>query len=334
MNDQADTPRILVVKLSALGDLFRPLPAIHAIKTALGARIDWVTADAYGDLVACFDDVDRVIPFYRRAFFGHLPQFLAELRRERYDLVLDFQGLLKSALVTRMARGKRRVGPSYRREGARLFYSEAAEGPGIAERHAVDVCLDTARHLGVPVDDLAFPVTFPAVHPDAPHPRVGLLPVSRWVTKDWPLHHYADLGKRLLSSGSITLYLLGGPEDRAVCARLAALIGEGVVNTCGRMDLVQSGGLMASLDLLVANDSGPLHMAAACGTPCLSPFGPTDPVRTGPYGPGHRVLTADVDCRPCFSRSCALPGQICMRDITPGRMYEVAMEMLSHGPEV
>ena len=329
MSRHPETTRILVVKLSALGDLFRPLPAVHAIKTALNARIDWVTADSYCDLVGCFEDIERVIPFHRHACFRHLPSFLRELRRVRYDLVLDFQGLLKSALVTRMARGRRRVGPSYRREGAGLFYSEVATGSGVATRHAVDVCLDLVRHLELPLQAPCFPVAFPPAGLDTPHPRVGLLPRSRWVTKDWPLEHYAALGKQLRAAGPVSLYLLGGPEDRATCDRLATLIGGSVINLCGQMRLVETGGVLAELDLLVANDSGPLHMAAACGTPCLAPFGPTDAVRTGPHGAGHRVLTADVACRPCFSRTCHLPVQTCMRDITPERMVEAALELLA-----
>ena len=144
---KSDKPRVLVVKLSALGDLFHSLPAVHNLKVGLGAEIDWVTQKEYVDLVRCFTDVDRVIPFYRKAFFTNLKLFLEELRTRDYDYVIDLQGLLKSAIVARLARGKERIGPSFHREGSHLFYSAVAGEPA-RNRHAVEENLDIVRHLG------------------------------------------------------------------------------------------------------------------------------------------------------------------------------------------
>ena len=101
------------------------------------------------------------------------------------------------------------------------------------------------------------------------------------------------------------------------------------MNMSGKTSFVEMGSLLAEMDLLIANDSGPLHMAAAIGTPTLGIFGPTDPRRIGPYGHGHRVVQASLPCRPCFSRSCRRPGVPCLAGITPERVGETALDMMS-----
>lgn len=119
-------PRLLVVKLSSMGDLFHALPAVHCMKLGLNATVDWAVQEEYAALVRCFTDIDRVIPVSRRAFVARFPSFLRELRACRYDLVVDLQGLLKSAVVGMLARGGRNIGPSFHREGAWVFYSSVA----------------------------------------------------------------------------------------------------------------------------------------------------------------------------------------------------------------
>ena len=133
--------KTLIVKLSSLGDLFHALPTAHNLKAELGGQLDWVVQREYVSLVQCFSVVDRAIPFDRHRFLGSLSDFLRELRCERYDYIIDLQGLLKSAMVARLARGKRRVGPSFHREGAALLYSDVA-GPRNKARHAVDENLE------------------------------------------------------------------------------------------------------------------------------------------------------------------------------------------------
>jgi lipopolysaccharide heptosyltransferase I len=281
--------RILIVKMSSLGDLFHALPAVHLIKQATGATIDWVVHDLYADLARCFTDVDRVIAFPRRAFLSNRKQFMAALRQEHYDLALDMQGLLKSALVARSARAARRIGPSFHREGTRVFYDDVA-GPRNKNRHAVDENLDMVRHLGLPLGDVVFPVQFPAQPLAPPHPRIGLLPCSRRADKNWPPARLAEVARALRDQVGASLILLGSAADVPVCAELARTIGEGTTNLCGHTSMLELGGLIRELDLLLTVDSGPMHIAAAVGTPTVAIFGPTDPVRTGPYGPRHTVV--------------------------------------------
>ena len=325
--------RILVVKLSSLGDLFHVLPAVTMIKQGLNASVDWVTTDTYCDLVAHFRDVDRAIPFYRRSFLGDLRPFLRDLRRDYYDLILDFQGLFKSGLVTRLARGKQRIGPSFHREGSRMFYTRVAAG-GPDDRHAVDRNLDIVRLLGLPVGEREFAVDFPAQSIADGRPRVAMLPVSRWPTKNWPALRFAKLGNMLREAGVASLYLLGGPDDRPVCTEIEHAIDGPVHNLAGKLSLAQTGGLLKEMDLLIANDSGPVHMAAAIGTACLVMFGPTDQARTGPYGDIHRVLTCDLPCRPCMSRKCRIETQACLCELMPATVRDAALSMISHQSSV
>ena len=320
-------PRILVVKLSSLGDLFHALPAVHALKTGLGARIDWVTQPAYVEVVRCFRDVERVIAFPRNSFFRSLPSFLGELRRERYDAAIDFQGLVKSGLVVRLARAGMRIGPSFHREGARVFYSAVA-GPRDKCRHAVVENLDVVRFFGLPMGEPEFDLGFPQRALSGAPPRVALLPVSRWPTKNWPRESFAEVARRLRSQAGASVFLLGGPDDVDACAEIERLAGVPVVNLAGTLSLAETGGVLQQMQLLVTNDSGPMHMAAAAGTPVLALFGPTDPKRTGPFGPRHKVILLSLPCQPCFQRACRHGDVRCLAGISPDQVTDAAMVML------
>ncbi len=319
---------VLIVKLSSMGDLFHALPTVHNIAVGMGATIDWVTTVSYVDLVQCFTDVNRVIPFYRHALLQTAAPFLKELRAEKYDLIIDLQGLMKSAIVTRLARGKRRIGPSFNREGTRLLYSEVA-GTRNKNRHAIEENRDLIGHLGLDLVPVEFPIRFPPAGISDAHPRVAIAPSSRWVSKNWPLERFTETARRLRESEGATIHLVGGPEDSAACSAIEeSLGGEGVQNWAGRLSLVESGGLLADMDLLICNDSGPMHMAAAVGTPTLALFGPTNPLRTGPYGDGHRVLQARASCVPCYANTCSAGQTTCLEDITADDVQGAATEMI------
>ena len=319
--------KILVIKLSSLGDLFHALPSVHSLKVGLGAEVDWVVHREYVDLVRCFTDVRRVIPFYRDSFFLNIGSFLRDLRADEYDYIIDYQGLLKSALVARMARGKEVIGPSFCREGAGLFYSRVA-GKRDKARHAVDECMDVVRLLGLK-ELKEFPVIFPKKNLTEKRPIVAVLPVSRWATKNWPSKCFAEVIKRLRNACDASFYILGGPGDENVCKEIAGAVEGRVVNMAGKSSIIETGGILKEVDLLIANDSGPVHMAAAVGTPALVIFGPTDAVRTGPYGSQHRVASTSLECQPCFSRTCRLEGIPCLSGVTPERVGEMAIEMLA-----
>ena len=325
--------RILVIKLSSFGDIFHALPTVNNLKVTLDAEVDWVTQPEYVELVKCFPVVTSAIPFPRRRFWADVGGFLKALRARDYDYVIDLQGLLKSALVARCARGRETIGPSFQREGARLFY-DAVAGPRNKERHAVEESLDVVRFLGLPVLTPMFPVQFPPPPADGlPGPRIAVVPLSRRANKNWPESHFAETLRAFRAELGASVYVFGSGADAELCGRLSAASGgaggRGVVtNLAGRTSLVEMGGWFSTMDLVVVNDSGPLHLAAALGIPTVTMFGPTDPRRTGPYGVGHHVVTTEMKCRPCFDKVCRVSTTACMTDIPPERVIAAARDVL------
>ena len=328
MNEVPSNPRILIVKMSSLGDLFHALPTVHELKVGLQATVDWVVQPEYADLARCFTDVDRVLVFPRRGFWKGIVGFTRMLREREYDLIIDLQGLMKSALVTRLARGPRRIGPSFHREGAHLFYSEVA-GARNKERHAVEEVLDVVRHLGLEVHAPVFPVTFPKKTLVERAPRVALVPCSRWITKNWPAERFVEVGFELQKRAGATIFLAGSKADIEVCRRIETKLARNVVNTAGQTSLAGLGSLLQEMDLVITVDSGPMHVAAAVGRPVLALFGATDPKRTGPYGSQHRIVVSPAAaCRPCFSGSCREGKMSCLLDISSAEVVQTALDML------
>lgn len=312
--------KILVVKLSSMGDVLHALPTAAELKRQTGADMHWAVHPAFAQLVRCFSCVDRVLEIPRHGGLGAFRKALGPLRETDYDLVVDLQGLFKSALVARLARlapGGRRVGPSFQREGASLFYS-ATPKLILPRRHAVEECLDVLPLLGLerPAEPL-FPMDPPEVDvgPSGVF-RVAIAPMSRWETKNWPVAHFAAAARMLHERRNAELHILGGAGDKPIAEEIMRQAGVPMRNHCGEFDIPHSCGLLRRMDCLLTNDSGPMHLAAAVGTRCVAVFGPTEPKRTGPYGTRHTVLQTSV-CPPCHCRDCARGDHACMTSVTP-----------------
>lgn len=323
--------RILVIKLSSLGDIAHALPAVRALKDRTGAAIDWAVQPEYAGLLACCPDVDRTIAFPRRNVVRGMGPFLRELRRERYDAVVDLQGLLKSAVVARLARGCRRVGPAWAREGAhRLYDAQPARRPG-PRGHAVEELMEVVALVApggtvVPEPRLRVPEDAGAGHSG---PQVAFAPFSRWATKDWPLEKFGELGRRLVAEMGCQIRVVGGRDDAEKGEALARQIGEGARNLCGSTDLPGLCALLKGMDLLVTVDSGPMHWADAMGVPLVAVFGATDPARTGPYRQLAHVVAKDgLPCRPCHARACARGDLACLKTLDVEIVLRKALERL------
>ena len=331
--------KILIVKLSSLGDLFHALPAVHLICREFDTKCDLAVQTEYVKLVECFSDVEQAIPVPRHSIgLKQVRQLYRDIRMERYELVVDLQGLMKSAVIARLAKSARCVGPAFAREGSQLLYKEIARAAkdgadGKQVRHAVERNLDTCSYLNIARIPVAFPVDFPAVALKGPRPWIAVTPVSRWETKNWPLERFADAAAKLAIKTKGTIVLLGGAGDAAATAQIAAAVrrcGGNVFDAAGQYSLPQSGGCLAACDLLISNDSGPVHMAAAAGTRVLALFGPTDPSRTGPYGDRHIVLQGECGEMHCYERKCPFGANPppCMDFITVEQVVDTALRML------
>ncbi|MDD5556509.1 MAG: glycosyltransferase family 9 protein [bacterium] len=334
---------ILIIKPSSFGDIVQALPvAARARETWPEARISWLLNTQYRRLLEPNPCVDRLYLFdrdrwrKRRDLAGAASSLLAlcrELRAASFDAVLDLQGLFRSGVLTLAAGAPVRAGFADAREFAHLFYTVKVRAAR-PDLHAVDRCLLAAAAIGCRGSRVSFPLGLgPGEESWAERvtagrrPLVGLSPSGRWRTKRWPDDSFARLGELLLGRGA-AVAVIGGPAGEAagVAARLRgrAIVADDVA------DPLRLAALLGRLDLLVTNDTGPMHLAAAAGTRVVALFGPTNPDRTGPWGEGHRVLRAPVDCAPCYERECPR-GDDCMRAITVEAVLYAVEECLAAG---
>lgn len=329
--------RILIIKPSSLGDIVHALPVLAAIRACYpAARVAWLIATPFAPLLENHPEIDELIPFDRKRFgrmwrswsaWREFWRFVARLRRRRFDLVFDLQGLLRSALLGLFANAPHRIGPEDAREGARWCYTRRVPVSGAT--HAVDKNIALARAvlppaavpaLNAPRFDLALTA---AEHASAasllkdaglnPDNFTAVIPGARWPTKQWPAAHFADFINRAPDEHYA---LLGSPDERPLCERIMRDTPQNVANLAGTTSLRQLAALLARARRVVCNDSGPMHIAAAVGAPLVAIFGPTNPARTGPYTSNAQIIQQSLDCVPCYRRDCPLSHHACLQTLS------------------
>ncbi|MEQ8163821.1 MAG: lipopolysaccharide heptosyltransferase I [Smithellaceae bacterium] len=337
---------ILIVKLSAIGDVIHTLPSLAALRELYPeAHITWVVEEAAAGLVNNHPLLNAVLISRRKSWIKYLRKgefsrplremraFLRELRKRPYDLVIDFHGLLKSALIVLLSGGKRKLGYDSMQELSGLFYNEKI--PEDMNKHAVDRYLDFPRHLGAKIAKAQF--ILPS--DNAAQTRIQSLlekyhlenkkfiavnPVAYWETKLWDDEKFAGLADLIKTKLNMEVVFTGSEKEsiEKITTRMQAK----AVNLAGETTLPELAYLYQKALLLVTTDSGPMHLAAAVGTPVVALFGPTDPQRTGPYGDGHIIIRSDLPCSPCLRKEC--PTTKCMQDILPEQVLAAIKERL------
>jgi lipopolysaccharide heptosyltransferase I len=306
--------RILIIKPSAIGDVVHALPVLNLLRRRWpAAHLSWLVTPACAGLLERHPQLDEVVRFERREFgrgwrnprvAWDLMRFMLGLARRRFDLVVDLQGLFRSGWLAAATRAPLRAGFAKAREGAWLFYTHRVP-TGPPEQHAIERYLTLAQAVGCE----RAPVEFHFAVDDSDRSAVAaltpgryavLLPGANWVTKQWPVERFAALVGPLRRRMGLECVVAGGPETKALAARIP-----GAVDLAGRTNLRQLVALLERAALVVANDTGPMHIAAALGRPLVTPFGPTNPVRTGPYRRLDSVVRLDIPCSPCYSRRCS-----------------------------
>lgn len=308
--------RVLVIRLSALGDVLFALETVAALKDARpDLRIDFLVEDRFAALLQDHPDLERVLVYPRRRKLAILGSLL-RLRRTRYDAVLDLHGIGKSALHVAFARSPRKLGfaPPAAREGAHRCYHRAVPLPEPLP-HRAEQGRALLAALGLP-DQLRPPrlgtvLADPDPLAELPRPRVVLHPgTSAFAAfKRWPVERFAQLAARLCDRG-IGVAVGFGPGERELAATVLAAAPAARPLDGTALGLRAFAGALQTADLVVAADTGPLHLAAAVGTPVVALFGPKDPLRYGPRQHGglpNRILLSQVPCRPCRRRDCASP---------------------------
>ncbi len=315
-------PRILLIKLSSLGDVIHALPTLEALRSLYPrGHITWLVEDTNAPVLAGHPALDEVWPVPRprlgnARFLANLQETFPtarRLRQEPFDLIIDLQGLLKSAFWVALARGGRKLGYDRTREFSYLALTERL-APFDPEAHAVWRYLNVARHLGAPAEPPVFRLGLNPpenldhlISPETRRPLVVLHPGARWPTKLWPAAHWARLAGWLVREKGFQVVITGSRGDRDLAGEIIARSGVPLLNLVGRTSLAELAALLQKARLAVTTDTGPMHLACALGTPVVALFGPTAPWRTGPIGLGHVVVRLDLPCSPCFRRQCLEP---------------------------
>ncbi len=352
--------RILLIKPTSLGDVVHTIPVLAKLRRRYPqARIDWLLSPAIAELVGHHPALSSAVPF------DGLRRSLAAVRRARYQIVIDLQGLLTSAALAlasgaavrigfdrprrrnwqgvrrRLSAGAYRRGWKGAREGSWLAYSHRIPIPTL-DVHAVDRYLWVGPLLGLDDGPPEFHLPLPA---DA-EPRVDgwlrasglgakpfalLFPGARWETKRWPTAGFARVAEHCVRSGR-GLVLAGAAGERGLCGEIAAACPE-AVDLCGQTSLTELAALIRRAAICLTNDSGPTHLAVALGRPVVAVFGPTDPIWVGPYQRPGQVVAAGVPCAPCYLRrlrQCPHDHR-CMSELKPDTVIGRIESTLSEG---
>jgi heptosyltransferase-1 len=338
--------RILVVKPSSLGDVIHSFPAVDLIRRSLPetSRITWVVNENLAAIPTLYPGVDRIVKFprHRLGSAKALRDFVNELRAEPYDLAIDFQGLLRSGIICRLSKAPRRAGFKHAREGAWLFYTEKYS---VADdvRHAVAKNLSLARQvLSSDTDERRPPLVIPdaqrteaaallaKLHGSGPVLAVGFS--SRWPSKNWPQAFFAAvLDECARRRPDLRCWLLGAPNEQADGEKICALTKIcRPTNLAGRTAVLTLAALLEQSQALLTNDSGPMHIAAALGLPCIALFGATDPTLTGPYGEEgqHHIINSQCPKSPCFQRLCPIGPDECCKGWNPASVADIIIAKL------
>jgi lipopolysaccharide heptosyltransferase I len=336
---------ILIIRLSSLGDVLMAIPAVRAIRNNFpDARITWLVEGSVGKFLACQDFIDEVMPFPRGSIMKGLKKgnllkaqketgrFLHHLRKDEYDLIIDFHGIAKSACFSMIADGKKKIGfgKMFAKEKSHLFYHSTINGPD-RRMHKVERNMLLAEHLGCAVDTPATPLktsddavryidTF-LKEKGNPSPLFAVNPFSSKGTdfKRWPLEHYGELIGRINRELQGSTVILWGPGEKEEAERLKEMAPDGALLACPT-DIPQMFALLQKIGIYVGGDTGVMHLAAAARTPVVAIFGPTDAKVNAPYGAIHTVIRKDVPCSPCKKRDCI--DRQCITGTTVEEVYE------------
>ena len=339
---------ILIVKLSAIGDVIHTLPALNAIRKHYPhASITWLVEEDAAPLVQGHKALDRVLVSKRKrwlkalrglSFLNTIKEvygFIKALRDTRYDMILDFQALLKSGILIAIARGRRKIGFGKgleHMEHSYIFLKERIPAVDM-EIHALSRGIMLLHAVGIPTNEIEYKL------PVSDHDRkkidklmkqhgingmkslIAINPVAKWETKLWPNKKFAELADTLIDQFNMKIVFTGGIKDYLIIQAITSSMKRRAINFAGKTTLTELAALYEKAALVISTDTGPMHLAAAMGTPVVALFGPTAPWRTGPYGKGHQVITAGLECSPCFKRRCE----------TTDCMYQISMDQILEG---
>lgn len=315
--------KILIIKPSSLGDVVHSLPFLNALRDSFpNAEIHWIIAKGLEGLLEGHPMINKLWIINKDEWkrikgagttIKELRSLFKSLKAERYDIVIDLQGLLRSGILAKATGAPVRIGFKEAREGSRIFYTHTVKAG--KDVHAVDRYLEIAKFLGCNISDIRFPFplsfnsSLSTLHCQIPNEYAVIVPGARWETKRWHPERFGELASML----SIRSVVVGGESDTDIADIVVSNSGSNAVSIVGRTSLKELIEIMRNARFVVTNDSGPMHIAAALNVPVFAIFGPTNPLRTGPYGKSHVIIRKGLECSPCYRKKCK--GIKCMEMI-------------------
>ncbi len=340
---------LLVIKPSALGDIVLALPTLAALRTSLpSAKISWLVRTEFAALLENHPHLDEIILFDRKLLgrawrdpkaFSALSTLIRRLRDSRFDAVFDLQGLFRTACLAWLSRCPKRFGMAEAREFGHLFYNHKV-AQDAACIHLVDYYLKIAEAAGVSKTDVqfVFPEDASAAESVENLLREHNIPIDNYVVlvpgsarenKRWPVERFACLADNIASNFACSIVIVGSCSEKGLAERLKALTKTAVTNLASRTSIADLVPLLKSARLVVGNDTGPGHIAAALGVPIVLIFGPTNPSRVAPYGRGQCVVAIDPFTRGLKPDSCDPKHNI--KNITVDMVFEKVASQLKGG---
>jgi lipopolysaccharide heptosyltransferase I len=346
MSESSKRPKkILIIKLSALGDVVHTLPIPRTLRQEYpDAYISWMIEERYQELLYNNPDIDEVIPIrtkvwrknWNRETFNEILQIIKSLRQKKFDVVFDLHGLIKSGIIAMLSGAKTKVG--FHRKNCKEKISSIftnIKGPYMAGGiHVVDMYLTLVQSaLGIQNVVKQFPISSPEAqeqkiegffqsHPElTAKPIVGINPGAGFESKLWEIERFAKLADRIVDAMDYSILLLWGPGEEQKAKQIAASMKQKSW-VAPATTIQESIALYKRLKLLVSCDSGPLHLCSALDIPTVSLFGPTDPVRNGAYGLHHETVYKMLPCSFCWKRKCPLGTDECMQKVTVDDVFE------------
>jgi lipopolysaccharide heptosyltransferase I len=323
--------KILVIKPSSLGDVVHSLPFLNALRDSFPkAEIHWIIAKGLEGLLEGHPMINKLWIINKdnwkrikavRTTIKELRSLFKSLKAERYDIVIDLQGLLRSGILAKASGAPVRIGFKEAREGSRMFYTHTVKAG--KDVHAVDRYLEMAKFLGCDTSEVKFP--FPLSFTSQlsplsfqlPDKYAVIVPGARWETKRWHPERFGQLASMM----HVKSIVVGGESDADIADIVARNSCSNAVSIVGRTSLKELIEVMRNASFVVTNDSGPMHIAAALNVPVFAIFGPTNPLRTGPYGKPHVIIRKELECSPCYRKKCK--GIKCMELIEAKEVADI-----------
>ena len=359
--------KILIVRLSSLGDVMQTLPIPTVVKqTYPEAEIGWAIDRELAPAIDGYTALSHIHLCDRTRWsrslrnpsewvrtLREIKHFIDEIRAVEYDCALDVQGLMKSAIIPFLAGISERIGFAHRREGSHLFYTERylTKAEYFApDRMHTDHMMALTRAIGC--DPVSYSIDLPPITNAArlkvdrllcstfrlARSLVAIAPATQWKSKEWPLEHWFSLVDLILNETHAAILLIGAGADSSTTSRLVARFGnaaEGrLLDLTGTTSIQELYALFRRVAIVVAADTAPLHIAAAAGCRVIGLFGATPTNRTGPIGHGQiLVMTGKppLACQPCQQRTCRFDTTECMQRLTPTEVFASLSEVL--GPQ-